>query len=106
LLNTSGDIDRIENNNPGSKILEYVGARRPILALGSPENAVAPLMDRDGLGIYASSEEECTRALRTLYENFQAGKFESTLRPDWRPFTPRDLAERFAAVLDRITSGR
>jgi glycosyltransferase involved in cell wall biosynthesis len=106
LLNTSGDIDSIENNNPGSKVLEYIGARRPILALGSPENAVAPLMDRDGLGIYASSEEECTRALGTLYANFKAGKFESTLRPDWRPFTPRDLAERFAAVLDRITSGR
>jgi glycosyltransferase involved in cell wall biosynthesis len=105
LLDISGE-DSIEVNNPGSKVLEYAGARRPILALGSPRNTIAPLMRRSGLGIYVCTEVECAQSIAQLYADYRAGKFEPVLSPDWHPPGPRDLARQFAAVLDRIARVR
>ena len=106
ILNTAGDVDSIENANPGSKVLEYAGARRPILAMGSPENATRALMASTGLGPYAFTEDGCVDAIRALYAAFSSGNYAPALNPQWKPFTPRDLAQRFATVLDRVSAGR
>jgi hypothetical protein len=102
LLNTAGDVDHIEIVNPGSKILEYAGARRPILAVGSPNNAMAGVMADTGLGLFASDEESCEQAIRALFADFSNGKLEPDGHGRWKPFTPRDLASRFAQTLDRV----
>ena len=104
LLNTAGELDQIENANPGSKILEYAGARRPILALGAPNNLVGEIMDASGLGMFASDEAGCMAALRVLHAQFVSGKLEPERKPGWKPFTPRDLAAAFAALLDRVVA--
>jgi glycosyltransferase involved in cell wall biosynthesis len=106
LLNTAGDVDHIEIVNPGSKILEYAGARRPILAVGSPNNAMEGTMRDTGLGVFASDEASCAEAIRGLYARFTQGKIEPDPTGSWRPFTPRDLARSFAGVLDRISASR
>ena len=102
LLNTAGDLDHIEIANPGSKILEYAGARRPILAVGAAGNAVEGMIRDAGLGLFAHDEETCAAAIVALHGDFLAGRFEPVPREGWRPPTPRDLAGGFAAVLDRI----
>jgi hypothetical protein len=104
LLNTTGEIDPIEDANPGSKILEYVNAGRPILALGSPENAMAQFMPKTGLGYYASDEASCADAIEKLYERFQAGRYGPPSPGGWTPPTPRDLAREFASLLDEVSS--
>jgi glycosyltransferase involved in cell wall biosynthesis len=104
LLNTTGERDSIEASNPGSKILEYVGARRPILALGSADNAMAPFLGSTGLGYFASDEAGCAQAIESLYERFVGGEFGPPSSNGWTPPTPRDLAGRFAQVLDRVTA--
>jgi hypothetical protein len=105
LLNTAGELDSIENANPGSKILEYAGAGRRILALGARDNAVRRTIEETGLGLYAADETECVAALRTLYRYFRAGDIAPALN-GWRPTTPRELASGFASVLDRVTTVR
>jgi glycosyltransferase involved in cell wall biosynthesis len=106
LLNTAGDLDPIEIANPGSKILEYAGARRPILAVGSPRNAMEATMRQTQLGLFASDEGGCATAIRSLYADFSKGKIEPDGIGRWKPFTPRDLAERFARTLDRVSQAR
>lgn len=105
LLDISGE-DSIEVNNPGSKVLEYAGARRPILALGSSRNTIAPLMRSTGLGPFVCTEAECAQAIRELYAAYRAGNFEPVLSADWHPPSPRDVARQFAVVLDRIAQTR
>jgi hypothetical protein len=97
------EVDPIESANPGSKILEYAGSGRRILALGSASNVVKDALSETGLGVYASDEAECIAAIRRLFEYYQQGDITPVERPsDW--FTsPRDLAQRFAAALDRVT---
>jgi len=102
LLNTAGDLDHIEIANPGSKLLEYAGARRPILAVGAPGNAVDAIVRDAGLGLFAHDEAGCVEALRAMHADFQAGRLEPRTNEGWRPPTPRDLAAGFAAVLDRV----
>jgi glycosyltransferase involved in cell wall biosynthesis len=100
LLNMVDDADTIENANPGSKIFEYAGARRRILALGAPQNVVARVLQETNLGYFASDQEGCMDAVRRLYELYLRDDFVPNVRPsDW--FTsPRDIAARFAALLD------
>jgi len=104
LLNTTGAIDPIEQANPGSKVLEYAGARRPILAVGAPGNKMQSFMDESGLGLFVSDEGSCMQALRELYARFTAGKLEPSLRPSWEPFKPTDLARAFASTFDRAVA--
>jgi len=106
LLNTAGDLDHIEIANPGSKILEYAGARRPILAVGSAGNAVEAIMRDSGLGIFAHDEAGCVEAIRSLYAAFAAGAYEPATTEKWRPTSPRDLAAGFASVLDATSGAR
>lgn len=106
LLNTAGDLDHIEIANPGSKILEYAGAKRPILAVGSAGNAVEDIMRESGLGIFASDEAGCVRAIRRLYAGFASGRLEPETTEKWQPQRPRDLAAGFAAILDAATAVR
>jgi glycosyltransferase involved in cell wall biosynthesis len=100
LLNMVSDADPIESANPGSKIFEYAGARRRILALGSADNVVDRVLADTGLGLYASDLDGCMAAIRKLYEYYRQGAIVPPGRPsDW--FTaPRDIARRFAELLD------
>jgi len=105
LLNTV-DADPIESANPGSKIFEYAGAKRRILALGLPDNVVDRVLRETGLGFYASDRDGCADAIRKLYDLYLRGDIEPVGRPsDWFT-TPRDIARKFAAVLDLATDTR
>jgi len=106
IANTTGSLDPIENNNPGSKIFEYAGARRPILALGTNGNALAKTIRETGLGHFAYDETTCMSALRCLYADFLSGRYTRDVKTGWDPPTPRLLAQRFAEVLDACSIGR
>ncbi|MBC5824307.1 MAG: glycosyltransferase [Candidatus Eremiobacteraeota bacterium] len=104
LLDTDGVIDRVEVANPGSKVLEYAGAGRPILALGSKNNEIRHMLDTTRLGLFASDETSCIGAIRNLHNLFKQGVYRPAVNPSWHPYAPRDLAGDFAAVLDRLTA--
>jgi glycosyltransferase involved in cell wall biosynthesis len=106
LLNMEGDNDPVERANPGSKIFEYAGAQRRILALGPPHNVVREVLDETGIGLFASDKAECKTAIRRLYDYFLAADFAPAGRPSNWFLTPREIAQRFAGVLERATQSR
>jgi glycosyltransferase involved in cell wall biosynthesis len=100
LVGWRGDMPRMQ----GSKVLEYMGAGRPILALGPAESVVGEILNQSGLGELASDEQQCLNALRRMYARFIGKNIQPAVRSDWQPWTAVDLARRFAEVLDSITA--
>jgi len=96
------NMDEATSGEIGSKIFEYAGARRPIIAIGPPNSVVRPFLERSGLGLFASDEAQCAVALRRLYQDFARGRFEPERRDDVKLPVARDLAASFASALDAI----
>jgi hypothetical protein len=53
-----------------------------------------------GFGYCAHVEESCMAVIRLLYARFRAVSFARDAKPQWQPFTQRELSQRFAKVLD------
>lgn len=93
------NMDPSTANEMGSKFLEYIGARRPIIAIGPRESALRPFIAKHGLGWFASSTCEAKQALRAAHQRFIARDTEMLIDEAAFP-RARDLARRFAACLD------
>jgi glycosyltransferase involved in cell wall biosynthesis len=91
---------------PG-KLYEYVGLRRPVLALAPPGEArdlVTSL--RRGEVASPSNAGEIVQALRTMVEHHRAGRLESAYDLSMRPeFDRARLAGDLAALLDSAATG-
>ena len=106
LADTSDRADAIQLGNPGSKIFEYAGAKRPILAFGRNNDVVDSMLTTSGLGYCARDEASCASAIKALYDRYRTRLFAPDVSAAWQPFTPRELAGRFADVLDHVTAER
>jgi hypothetical protein len=99
------NMDPATSNEMGSKFLEYLGARRPIIAFGPPNSVMRDVIRRYRLGWFASDVAEAKSALRAAHGRFTAGTYELTV--DSRAFpTATELARRFAERLDQIIGAR
>lgn len=98
------NMDESTSHEMGSKILEYVGARRPILAFGPERSAVRSYLDDRGFGWFASNVDEAKSALRSAYGRWLAGDRELAVKPGTL-FEARDLAGAFARELALVASG-
>lgn len=97
--------DPSTSHETGSKYLEYLGARRPMLAFGLPDSALREVIERNALGWFAADEAEGARALAAAYDVF-SGALEN-YRPDHSSFfTASQLAQRFAGILDAAVQAR
>ncbi len=87
-----------------SKLYEYHGARRPILAIGPAQSRsnLGGLIEGNRLGYFATTEDECAASICALYERFTSGRYETDPNPSWSPPTALTTTGQFAAVLDRI----
>ncbi|MBV9270484.1 MAG: glycosyltransferase [Candidatus Eremiobacteraeota bacterium] len=83
----------------GSKFLEYLGARRPIIAFGPRESVMRPYIEQHNIGWFASDLGQAQDALREAYARYSARNYQVEIDEATAP-TARRLAERFAAVLD------
>lgn len=97
-----------EPNYPGIhsiKILEYLAARRPILATGKYKDVVDELLDETGAGICAQNVEDVERALEKAYREYKL-KGEVAWHGDESKinnYSHREMARKFAEILDSIT---
>jgi hypothetical protein len=85
----------------GSKILEYCGARRPILAFGLRESVVKPFLAEHDLGWFASDVDEATAAIVDAHARYQAGRW-NVVPPQGTFFDGRALAKAFADELNAV----
>lgn len=87
----------------GSKYLEYLGARRFIMAFGPQEGALRAFLERSGAGRYASGVQEAVLALDDAYRRFASGAWETSADAADAP-TTNQMAARFADVLNGAVS--
>lgn len=99
------NMDPATGTEMGSKFLEYVGARRPIIAFGPENSVMREFIRRNRLGWFASNVEEAKTALRAAHSRFTAGTYELTINSRAVP-TANALAQRFAELLESVTGGR
>lgn len=94
--------DPRETGQHSGKVFEYLGSRRPILAIGGARGVVSELLEQTKAGVHPLSREELKTSLRTWYaEHRQTGGV--TYRGDQAaidPYTHKEMASRFARVLD------
>lgn len=94
--------DKATAGEYGSKIFEYIGAKRHVLAIGGAESVVKNFIDSSALGLFASDVEQCQSAIRELYARYSSGRIEPVLEETFQPFTAQQLASRFAEVLNAM----
>jgi len=95
-------MDGAASTEMGSKFLEYIGARRPILAFGPADSVMRPFLERYKLGWFASNLAEAQEALRAARAYFDRGEADITVDPSAATPAPQ-LAARYAQLLDEAT---
>lgn len=91
---------------PG-KVYEYIGMRRPVLAL-VPEGELADLIRtlRRGETVSQSDEAEIASVLEKLYRGYLAGTLDGAYQLDFVPGCERrELAGKLASFLDTLMQG-
>jgi glycosyltransferase involved in cell wall biosynthesis len=93
---------RIEQIYP-AKLFEYLGARRPILAV-APPGVTADLVRELGAGTVGDRDDpqSVADAILTLYKSFQNGNLSEYAPDDLEPFTRQYQARQLADVLDNV----
>jgi len=89
-----------------SKVFEYLGARRPILATGGYDDVVTELLDETHAGIHAPTVEDIKSTLKQLYREYKL-KGEITYKgkeAEINKYSHQEMARKFSEVLDRVTS--
>ncbi len=84
-----------------SKLFDYIGAGRPILALAQ-DNAAAGIVQQDDLGITVAPDDPAAiaSALENLMRQCQAGKAWPGFETARKRFDRRELTRRLAQVFD------
>jgi len=92
---------------PG-KLFEYLAAGRPIVALGGLRGALTNLLNDTKAGLHVFSKLELRNYLLDSYRQFRrCGRVEYAGVPARiAQYTQLALAQRFAAVLDGVSTGR
>lgn len=86
------------------KVFEYLAARRPIIALGGPEESVVKdLINETQSGHYSSSLEDLEAVLSKYYWGYmRTGAIPPITKGAASNYSHREMAKKFAGVLDEI----
>jgi glycosyltransferase involved in cell wall biosynthesis len=89
------------------KFFEYVGARRPILAIGGPpSNVLDPLLSRLELGWRCRDQDSLSQCILTLIERRRAGLGPSVLPEPPEELSGRHMASTFAEIFASLKTSR
>ena len=89
------------------KVFEYLGARRPILAIGGSTDDVAhKLLTETKAGIPATNAPNIKRALAELYQEYKLrGEVAyNGIEGELNKYSHREMARKFSEILDHLTN--
>jgi hypothetical protein len=96
--------DPAERGQHTGKLFEYLGSKRPILAVSGAYGVMSQVLEETGVGVHALSNEQLRSVLVRAY-----GQFRSTgqvpyegLDAKVQAYTHQEMARRFAQLLDRM----
>jgi len=88
-----------------AKIFEYLAARRPVLAMGGFPDVVDQLLDETKAGVSGQTGEEIKTLLLRLYQEYKltGAVSYSGSEAETSKYSHREMAKKFASILDIIT---
>jgi glycosyltransferase involved in cell wall biosynthesis len=91
----------------GGKVLEYLGARRPILAWSPAGGIVGELLERTGAGAAVSNRDELRALLGEWFDEFRrtGGLAYRGKAPEVQRYSWKVLAGQFAALFESVAGG-
>jgi len=95
--------DPRERGTYTGKLFEYLGAKRPILAIGGAKNVVSELLEETTAGIHASSLDFLKKILVNWFAEYKkTGKVAYKGRNDKvQKYSHREMTRKFAQVLEK-----
>jgi len=85
------------------KLFEYLGARRPILAIGHKESVVKDLIKETNAGVYCWEEQHLYHTLKDWYKEWKLKKIVEYkgIEDKVNLYSHKSMAEKFAFVLEK-----
>ena len=104
LLLIGPDTPELVGHYP-AKIFEYLGSRRPIIALGGPPGVVSDLLRETNAGVHIRSRTELRAFLIEAYKEYQQLGRVSYVGDETAisRYSHLEMARKFAAILNRVT---
>ena len=101
-----GWSDAKETGQHSGKLFEYLGAGRPILAVGGNRGVLTEVLDETKAGIHALSKPQLRECIMAMYREFKdSGRVRYHADPEAvEQYSHRQMARKFADVLD-VTAG-
>jgi len=95
--------DNKENGNCPAKIYEYFGFKRPILAIGGPEDDVIRMLNMTNSGEFANNSMDLQELILKYYNeflNYGEVKYHGNNKID--NFTYYSIAKKYSDLLNSI----
>ena len=101
-----GWSDPKESGQHTGKLFEYLGASRPILAVGGSKGVLTEVLDETRSGIHALSKQQLRDCIITMYREFrQDGRVRYCPEPGAvERYSHNHMAHRFADVLNETVN--
>jgi len=99
-----GWSDPKETGQHTGKLFEYLGAARPILAVGGNRGVLTDVLEKTKAGVHALSKQELRETVISMYREFRDhGEVQHQADPEAvEQYSHRHMARRFSEVLDAI----
>ncbi len=94
--------DPNERGQHTGKLFEYLGSKRPILAVSGYRGVMSEVLDETRSGVHALSKEQLCSVLATAYAQYKStGRVAyDAVESEVKAYTQQEMARRFAQVLD------
>jgi len=99
------DNKKEEGFCPG-KVYEYLGARRPILAIGGNNHIVKDILETTNAGKYAWNSDTLRNILLEYYQEFiDSGKLKCNSNDQIENYSYKLLTKKYSDILDALVGG-